>query len=339
MSAIALREHSRAAVAVEKASGTHLAALDLARGLAAVAVAIFHFTTNGWLPAEHWLARAGWFGHLGVKAFFVISGFVVPLAMWRGGYGTGAFLPFMARRMARLYPPYLASAAVMAVSMWAIGAPPTFRMLAAHTVYLNDALGLPWLIEVYWTLAVEVQFYLAIALLWRAAVDRGVWLFPATALLTLALSLFPFAERTLPHFGAYFVVGVAAFRWHAGFGSPRANAVLVALCALTVAFCHGVDDLVAAALPLVLVAWRMNVPRWGRFLGDVSYSLYLFHLATGAALLSLLRDFPLAEGARVSLVVVALGVSLAVAALAHRWLEVPAIAWAKRFSYRRQHLS
>lgn len=335
MSANALREESRVVAAVAKvSSGSHLAALDLARGLAAVAVVIFHFATNGWLPVEHWLARVSWFGHLGVRAFFVISGFVVPLAMWRGGYGAGAFVPFLSRRMARLYPPYLASVVIMAVSYTLCGHPPALSALAAHTLYLNDALGLPWLIDVYWTLAIEVQFYLAIALLWRAAVDRGAWLFPAAAGAALALTFLPFPERTLPHFGAYFVLGIAAFRAHAGLGRQAANLAVLVASVLAIAYTHRMVSAVAAVLPLALLAVKWNLPRWAARLGEVSYSLYLFHLATGGLLLALLQHLPLAAPVRAVLVFVALAVSLGAAGLAHRLFEVPAIAWAKRFSYR-----
>jgi peptidoglycan/LPS O-acetylase OafA/YrhL len=313
----------------------HIGALDLARAVAAVAVALFHFTTNGWLPLEHWLAQAGWYGHLGVRTFFVISGFVVPLAMWRGGYSGQAFLPFMARRMVRLYPPYLASVGLMAFSAWWIGASPSIGALTAHLLYLNDFLGLPWLIDVYWTLAVEVQFYLVLALLWPCVVSRRMGPLLVVAGLGAAYFL-PMQGRHLLHYSGYFLLGLAAFRWHAALGSQVLNAGVAILSAVVVWRMDGIPAAVAAVLPLVLLALPMRrTPAWGKFLGDISYSFYLFHLAAGATLLSLLQHVQMAPAARVALVGVALAVSIGAAWLGYRLVEIPAMAWARHFTYRR----
>ena len=81
----------------------HVSAIDPLRGMAALAVALFHFTNNGWLPPEHWLTRLGFFGHYGVRTFLVISGFVVPYAMWMGGYTVGSLPAFLARRFTRIH--------------------------------------------------------------------------------------------------------------------------------------------------------------------------------------------------------------------------------------------
>lgn len=335
MSAEPAPEVARTVPATLRASASsHLSGLDLARGLAAIAVVLFHFTNNGWLSKEHWLASVGWYGHLGVRAFFVMSGFVVPFAMWRGGYTGQAFFSFMGRRLARLYPPYAVSVGIMGAALMFVGKDVSFGSLVAHAFYLNDLVGQPWLMEVYWTLAVEVQFYILIALIWRVVAVGRSWPFVAFATAIIAATLFPWPERSLPNYGTYFLLGIAAFRWHGQIGSRGINGVIAGLCVLAIGMENEFHSAVAAVLPLALLALPVPVPRWGRFLGDISYSLYLFHMVTGAALLTGLNAVSLSSEIRGALVFVALAISLGASCLAFRWIELPAMNWAKRFSYR-----
>jgi peptidoglycan/LPS O-acetylase OafA/YrhL len=313
---------------------SHLSGLDLARGLAAIAVALFHFTNNGWLPKEHWMAGLGWFGHLGVRAFFVMSGFVVPFAMWRGGYTGQAFFSFMARRLVRLYPPYVISVCVMAMVALLSGANVSPLALVSHAFYLNDLIGAPWLMEVYWTLAIEVQFYILVALAWRIIAFGRSWPFVIMAIATVAATFVSWPDRSLPNYANYFLLGITAFRLHREIGSRAVNSIVGVLALLALAREDGIPSAVAAILPLAMLAFPITVPRWGRFLGDSSYSLYLFHLVTGAAFLAALEKLPLSVNIRAALIPVAIAISVAAAWLAFRWIEAPAMQWARRFTYR-----
>jgi peptidoglycan/LPS O-acetylase OafA/YrhL len=313
---------------------SHLSGLDLARGLAAIAVALFHFTNNGWLPKDHWMASLGWFGHLGVRAFFVMSGFVVPFAMWRGGYTGQAFGSFMARRLVRLYPPYVISVCLMAVIAIASGTDLSALALISHAFYLNDLIGAPWLMEVYWTLAIEVQFYVFVALVWRIVAVGRSWPFVTMAIATVAATFAPWPDRCLPNYANYFLLGITAFRLHREIGSRTINAAVGMLAVLALSREDGIPSAVAALLPLALLALPVSAPRWGRFLGDTSYSLYLFHLVTGAAFLTALESLSLSTDVRAALIPVALAISVGAAWVAFRWVEGPAMQWAKRFTYR-----
>src|SRR3569832_1975532 len=93
----------------DMAQADRIEILDWLRGLAALAVAWFHFTVGGPLVPDGAFKEAGQFGRHGVDAFFVISGFVIPYSMSRGGYrGWKDSLRFVFKRLARLEPPYLA---------------------------------------------------------------------------------------------------------------------------------------------------------------------------------------------------------------------------------------
>jgi len=144
---------------------------DWLRGLSAVTVAFYHFTGG----LDGWIKSSGARGYLGLTIFFVISGLVIPYAMWRGRYRGLADAPaFILKRLTRLEPPYFAAIAITLALGYLSARAPGFKgspfhvtplALLLHVGYLNAIFHQPWLSPVFWTLAVEFQFYLAMLLL------------------------------------------------------------------------------------------------------------------------------------------------------------------------------
>src|SRR3954463_4542996 len=89
--------------------------VDALRGLAALWVALFHFTiwykavpaaAHAWPTLRDLFEAVAWKGYLGVDVFFVISGFVIAYSL-RGAPPTLRFAGnFALRRSLRLDPPY-----------------------------------------------------------------------------------------------------------------------------------------------------------------------------------------------------------------------------------------
>lgn len=149
--------------------------LDSVRGLAALWVVLFHLTLHYEPPSnpfltvlwENVLGR----GLLGVPVFFVLSGFVIAHSLRRGFDRSSSIGNFMLRRVVRLTPPYWA-AIVLAVGMHAVasfvngepflpgGSEMTAGRLVSHLFYGQELLGYSNINDVFWTLAVEMQFYL-----------------------------------------------------------------------------------------------------------------------------------------------------------------------------------
>ena len=158
--------------------------LDALRGIAALSVAGFHFVSEmpgTWFTA---LFSKGW---LGVEVFFVISGFILPCALQaRGSYSFPRHYPhFLWKRILRLHPPYLATLGIVLATWYVCSRVPgwpvsalaiTWQEVAAHPFLLNDVLGLRWVSDVFWTLAIEFQFYLLIGALFPLLANRGRWL-------------------------------------------------------------------------------------------------------------------------------------------------------------------
>ncbi len=123
----------------------------------------------------------GKYGYLGVDIFFVISGFVIPWSLYRSRYVLRDYPRFVLKRNVRLYPPYLASIAITILATNFVLVPLfhiprmtiTGRDLLWHFAYLNDLVHVPWVNVVYWTLAIEFQWYLLIGLVLPLLASRA----------------------------------------------------------------------------------------------------------------------------------------------------------------------
>jgi len=161
--------------------------LDGLRCFAVIAVMVHH----NWRPDEPWLFdRLNW-GDLGVRLFFVLSGFLITGILLGGITGRESDRPermvflrnFYARRFLRIVPVYYFVLLVLIVNR----AQPTEDLpwLATFTTNIYIWLRLDWIDYPHlWTLAVEEQFYLVWP--WLVLFLRRSWLLPAlVALISL----------------------------------------------------------------------------------------------------------------------------------------------------------
>jgi peptidoglycan/LPS O-acetylase OafA/YrhL len=308
-------------------------------------VAWYHFTNGNpsLLPDGSPLKLSGKYGWLGVEIFFVISGFVIPYALHRGGYRLANFWRFVLKRIIRLDPPYLASIAVV-LSLGALvmvapgfrGEPLRFSWIALllHLGYVNVLFGYPWLNPVYWTLAIEFQYYLIVGLSFPSlATGRKVFLIALT-IATLSAFLVRAPElifKFLPLFG----LGVLTFRFKV-LGESR-TAYLLTCLALTAAsyLSLGLPEALAGLIASTMIAFVRIDSRAGRFFGDISYSLYLLHVPVGGKVVNLFTRFSVDSPLRPLAPFVALALSVGAAYLLFLAVERPARRWSSALAYSR----
>jgi peptidoglycan/LPS O-acetylase OafA/YrhL len=175
----------------------HIPELDGLRGIAILAVIVFHFHLHG----DQSITSIGW---AGVDLFFALSGFLITGILLDTERGPGMFRNFYARRCLRILPLYyLALALCFWVMPAAAGWPRVpgseqlwywFHLSNWRTAYFPLVYGR---LTHFWSLAVEEQFYLfwpLVVLLCR----RRATLWTAVGLSAAAVALrnLPSAQQT-----------------------------------------------------------------------------------------------------------------------------------------------
>jgi peptidoglycan/LPS O-acetylase OafA/YrhL len=318
-------------------------ALDGVRALAIAPVVGMH--AFGW-PRE---------GGLGVEIFFVLSGFLITTLLLeeRVATATISFTRFYRRRAARLAPGLVLMLAVYAIvthgaDAWAVVIGLTYT---SNIAILVDAGSMPWALGHLWSLAQEEQFYLLWPpLLFLITRVRNTLLPKALALLLLAVML----ERvSLVAHGSdihriYFapdthaepilvgcLFGALHARWSPAavrsWGGPAALSIVVgsffaaqwlwilsALSPVRTLFFFACGFLILAAAQGDVLS-RVLGSRPLTFLGQISYSLYLWHLPLLVAFAGVDRHFGLRT-------IAAVGAAVVVATASRYFIELPFLA-------------
>lgn len=287
-----------------------LDSLDLLRFLAAGAVLCYHFyfigPLQGFWPKSIFLPWAHW-GDLGVDLFFVISGFVITLTS--NNRGAGDFLKARAIRLIPAFAVCSTITATMAIMLPGVNAAETLTRWLASQMFYPSLFGIEPLSSVYWTLAVEIHFYGAVALLmalgvWKRHNDLILWIWLVCAFIVQYFGGPSWlAQALITEYAGHFSAGIILYRLHSGRQPRFAIAALLVSCALISKHIQHVDEwlggsfqeffsptsIVLAApclIALVLLATRIPpLPRHqspiAPILGAMSYPLYLIHADLG----------------------------------------------------------
>ncbi len=315
------------------------------RGIAALSVVMFHFYTSSPLPELLKLPAgadtAFRSGYLGVDVFFVLSGLVIAMTLPESGITWTYIGRFALRRSVRLDPPYWVTLAFASVIYAALGDAPSAGSVLAHIVYLQNILGFQNIVSPFWTLCYEIQFYLVlVVLVWlgRRGGNAIGWL---TAVLPVSWSVGILVTGQHGH-GWFinlwyeFALGVAT----AAMLRRRIPVVVWAVFAVGILAVsipiRSASAATAACVAIVIglagrAGWleRLTGGPVLQWLGRISYSLYLVHIAgcevarRGAAI-SRYRW----QGAVVLLI--SLAAALVLAEAFHRLVERPAHGWSRR---------
>ena len=317
--------------------------LDCLRGVAALLVVLFHFTM-GKSQAELGFKL----GTTGVDLFFIISGFVISMSIEKVSSG----MQFVINRASRLYPTYLASVTItfIVISIYTfykqglIIVSDYFGNLTMFQYYLN----IPNLDEPYWTMIVEMLFYIFILILFYARLlkyvviigasitsfvlfiswfywDKFIWLFNALPILEFFPLFFAgilfykiIKEKSNPLYSYLVVIGclitqVLLFD-HAGrskeFISQSEYAMMLILYfGFFILFVNGKLKIIVSK-PLL-------------FLGKISFALYLTHqyIFVGHVLPFLLNRLNL--NFWFSIICIGLPLSLGLATAITYYIEIP----------------
>jgi peptidoglycan/LPS O-acetylase OafA/YrhL len=321
--------------------------IDAVRGLAASAVVLHHVAGQMLVGFADVSNRIFNFGRFGVCAFFLVSGFLIPRSLERAG----SLLKFAVRRFFRLYPLYwLSLAAALGLSRYVDVLPPAFRIGLPLSAWINVTMfqefaGFPHAIVLYYTLTIELAWYLGCGLLYCfRSLDRTIfwcWMYLGV-FATLDVACPVLLDRRIPFSTPFYGLTLLFGAVISSHSSAKVSLHRLLCLTLAILLAGGVSSWIAqsyfgskssegqltfsaAALPW-LAAYVMFVgayfarwavwPRPTLWLGRISYSLYLLHLLV----LSLVVNAAVAGYTGASL---AIAGSLAIASLTWRFVELP----------------
>jgi peptidoglycan/LPS O-acetylase OafA/YrhL len=326
-----------------KGSTTRIEIIDALRGLAALSVCWYHFTQGvGEFLPEGPVKASGRYGFRGVAVFFVISGFVIPYTLFRQSYNIRDYGRFIAKRIVRLDPPYFVSLAMvlgvgfflMRFTNYKRGILPysSWQQIVFHIGYLNAVLHYEWLSPVYWSLAVEFQYYLALGLLFPLF-SRWRTFLPLFALFCAAARVLSFQALVFPYL-PWFLFGVVAFKFVANQFGLLPYIVLTATLLINACFADGVLCAgVLCATSLLITFVRFPIGNILRFFGAISYSLYLTHAPIGATVINLSKHFDPTYYQKLFVLALALALTVFVSYLMYRFVEKPSLNLAAKIRY------
>lgn len=311
-----------------------LVIVDYLRGIAALLVCFCHFQRA--LPAFV-QGPVIEIGKTGVQIFFVISGFIIPYGLYRSGYNLSRLPTFYVKRFLRLHPPYLVALCLLvALSVGAsLAKHETVGWTLPAFLKASVFLYVPPENPVYWTLIVELKYYVFISLFFWAFFSHR-WLGAAAIAAGAAGIHFFHLEHGILQHATYFLVGFCACRLTLGLSSRGEFAVLL-FVALAGGFSSSkASELTAGALTALLLVFAPRFDsRLLAYFGAISYSLYLVHFPVGVKIINLLEPRVANPLLKPVLVVLALGLSVLAAEVVFRLAERPAIRWSQNYKGRR----
>ncbi|MFJ3878270.1 acyltransferase family protein [Streptomyces sp. NPDC090077] len=340
-----------------------LRALDGLRLVAALMVVLFHWvgvnryptvwggTPEKLMPVLHAFSA---YGFLGVQLFFLISGFVICMSCWGR-----TPRQYFTSRVVRLFPAYWVAILLTGLVVnYAATARPTRGHLTlgdflSNMTMLQQPLGVAEVDPVYWTLWVELRFYLIFAFVValgltyrRVLVFCGIWMVlsvvvPGTDMKMLELFV-------MPEYAPYFIGGVIMYLIYR-FG---ANWLLLASVGFTFlvaqhqlvgtgnSFKYGVMHAISWEVMVVvcLIAYAVVLAaamgafdriqwKWLTTAGALTYPVYLLHQEIGFALIRWFRNLGMGAWPTLGAVLTAL---LVLSWLVHRYAERPLSALMRR---------
>jgi peptidoglycan/LPS O-acetylase OafA/YrhL len=330
--------------------------LDGLRGLAALSVFLTHYT----LLDPQWGYPHGFLGiprdgFAAVDLFFVLSGFVLARSLLASGEG---YLPFVIRRVFRLYPAYWAALIISALlfcvhtlthpqpsnlPFWT--QPITINQAIKHFFMISQGIDYHLIDPTIWSLVIEMRISLLMPLLVLGFVwCRSPWLRALILLLSPLLALIQGNARTTESIFA-FLLGLVLAGYLAKIPQRYWMTPILLVAGIILygnrelfdtgrsVFSHhlsaiGSALIILAAIKSPVFARSLTVAPI-QFLGLVSYSFYLIHepmiMITASTLLPIIHSPLVCAG-------ISLCVSLACSAGLYRWIEAPGIALGRRYA-------
>jgi peptidoglycan/LPS O-acetylase OafA/YrhL len=322
--------------------------LDAIRGLAAITVMLSHFTTRydeiyGHLPGVPFFIPQGAY-----LLLFIITGFAIALTLEKHP----SVGQFVMARASRLFPAYWVAVLLTFEVVTRFGLPGrevSVKDALANLTMMQFYIGVPNVDGAYWSLALQINFYLAVCalILFRSRLTMfrfaGVWLvalFSLRGIHALGYSIPSRLETmAITDYGHLLIAGVTFYALRASPQSRIKGLALIAGCLLYAALFQ-----TASELPVTFFFFGLmylvatNRLRWLAArpldaMGAISYSLYLLHQNVGFVIIREAYEHGVTSPAIA--IAAAIAVSLSLATIITFGIEQPLVSFIRGVALRR----
>lgn len=317
-----------------------LMGIDALRGFCIIMVVFFHYLAgvNSFylnFPRDIQLHFPGW---LGVDLFFIISGYCIAMT----ALSSNSVADFLAKRFARIYPAYVFCGLITCVSYVFFDLPDrevTVIGAIKNLLGLNVLLPMRAIDGVYWSLIVEIKFYLLFALFYYFLGRTPIKLVTAWLIFCIigwaAVTLdIPVKGKFIFPYSLMFLVGMVLY--YRAILPTWLQIAAFSLAGIVIVMTERYADVVPYALGMLAIGVIVLTHERRMYLtplcwlGAISYSWYLIHQNVG---LIIIRELN-AMGLYAISIPSAVGITLAIAYFSYRMVEGPyrtlARDWAKR---------
>ena len=281
---------------IEKPKVNQLDSLVLLRGIAVIMVCFCHFgdaLSSGNHSFTTLFSYFHIYGKFGVQIFFVISGFIIPYSLSKGKYQFIDYPSFLYKRLLRLHPPYLLALATTLIVMYFsykarhVAYPENFMTIFNSLFYFHTPSDNP----VFWTLAVEAQYYIFIGLFYILLINYTEVAYFVVIPIFLFLGHSQLANYfTLLNFFVFFFIGNALFMTYLDIGNKIINIISLLLLIVYSYFFYEIPAFIFSLFTVIFILlYTRKVSSYLKFVGTISYSVYLIHFPFGIKLINLIR--------------------------------------------------
>lgn len=312
----------------------YIPVINTLRGLAAVVVCLFHLIC---LPLNFLentnLYQFAPYGKYGVQIFFVITGVVIPITLINSKYNYRLFGKFIYKRIVRIEPPYIFSILIGILLLlirnhFLSKVPhdiPSVKNILLHIGYLIPFVkGEQWFIIVFWTMAVEFQFYILISLLFPLLVNRNIVIRLISYIVVFSLALFLKSTIYAPVWLPIFMMGIIYISYKSAKIKLLEFWLVLFLSCIFGLILHSLIITTIAITTLAIIHFFSNFQcKLGNFLGSISYSLYLTHTIFGSGTINFFVPHVTFMYAKILVVLLSFIVSIISAYFFYLWIEKP----------------
>lgn len=283
-----------------------LVELDALRGFAALSVVLFHYFSK----YNHPIDLPNWFnkGGLGVSLFFMISGFVIYMSLNH----SSTIKSFIISRFARLYPAYWTAIFITSLFIFIFRDTFNLEQFLANLTMFQYWLRYSNIDGVYWTLRVEMSYYILMIIIFYFKsffkIQHAIiaWLFLQIIINGILIKFLNFDYLIIKVISTLFILDfvhlfIAGMMLYYLYEKQQVTLSYTLIC-FSLVNSYIVDDTYHFIsffffIVLFISIFKFNIRilriNFFRFLGTISYSLYLLHQVIGYIVMDYLYQYNL----------------------------------------------